>query len=311
MTLIKPTDIMLGRGSTCYNNPGNKVFRQVLKEHVMHYRNQALRKEKAALVKMLVSKLEAMGYRFLQQSTTATYVEAPPHLAENKVAHCLRDLRLSNAKLRDDVNVLPKNFRPFNTEQTNADQVMPVITGEAHTTEEMFSMESNNTAAITMDVDPYLHGPPTKLQLDANSMVSSPTNMAFGFSSALREYPLADGGREEADPSSFAYVFEDASERGAHGSLCSPGSELEQRLEHLERSWNNITDTLFPETVSEMTCASHHAHDLDSVGVAFNMYAADNGRSIGNTFVGDPYQPLGCDVDDAQSLCRWFSSHLS
>ncbi|KAI2512517.1 hypothetical protein MHU86_1970 [Fragilaria crotonensis] len=97
MTLIQPTDIMLGRGCTCYNNPGNKVFRKVLKEHVIHYRNQALRREKAALVKMLVSKLEAMGYRFLQQSSTGTWIEAPPHLAENKVAHCLRDLRLSNA----------------------------------------------------------------------------------------------------------------------------------------------------------------------------------------------------------------------
>ncbi|KAI2513148.1 hypothetical protein MHU86_1186 [Fragilaria crotonensis] len=132
--------------------------------------------------------------------------------------------------------------------------------------------------------------------------------MPIGFSSALWEYPLADEEREEANLSSFAYVFEEASEQGAHESLCSPCSELEQRLEHLERSW---TDTLFPATVSKTTWATNDAHGLDSVGVAFDMYVAVNGRSIGNVFVGDPYQPLGCDLDDAQSLCRWFSSHLS
>ncbi len=112
MGLIRPTDIMLGRGPTCYNNPGNRVLRKLIKENVGHYKNETRRREKAALVKLLVSTLDAKGYRFFHRSSTGTWIEVPPHIAEKKVGHGLRDARLSVAKLEGGVNVLPKNFRP-------------------------------------------------------------------------------------------------------------------------------------------------------------------------------------------------------
>ncbi|KAI2512518.1 hypothetical protein MHU86_1971 [Fragilaria crotonensis] len=148
MTSIQPKEIMLGQGSTCYNNPGNKAFRKVIKKHVIYYKNQASRKEKAALVKWLVSKLTAKGYRFLQQSTTGTYVEAPPRLAENKVAHSLRDARIEAAKIRCDSNVVPQDFLPDSTELKRRRQNKPDITWEEETKEEMICSQSDNTAVI-------------------------------------------------------------------------------------------------------------------------------------------------------------------
>ena len=109
MTCIRSTDIMLGRGPTCYNNPGNRIFRKLIKEHVVFYKNQASRKEKAAVVTMLVSKLEAQGCRFLHQASLGIWAEAPSHIVKSKVGHGLRDARLTASQ---DGNKLPKNFRP-------------------------------------------------------------------------------------------------------------------------------------------------------------------------------------------------------
>ncbi|KAI2513147.1 hypothetical protein MHU86_1185 [Fragilaria crotonensis] len=133
MSSIKPKGIMLGRGSTCYNNPGNKAFRKVIKKHVIYYGNQASRKEKAALVVLFVSKLEAKGYRFLQQSTTGTWVLAPPHLAENKVAHSLRDARIDAAKISCDVNVRPpQDLFPDSTEPKHRGRNKAYIDGRKY-----------------------------------------------------------------------------------------------------------------------------------------------------------------------------------
>lgn len=107
-----PTDIMLGRGPTCYNNPGNRAFRKLIKENVVHYKNQARRRDKAALVTLLVSKLEAMGCRFLCRSPLGLWVEAPCQMVKQKVGHGLRDARLTADRHSDEVAFLPKNFRP-------------------------------------------------------------------------------------------------------------------------------------------------------------------------------------------------------
>ena len=133
-TVILPTDIMLGRGPTCYNNPGNRVFRKLVKEHVELYKNEARRREKSALVKMLISKLSTKGYRFLHRSATGTWVEAPTHIVEKKVGHGLRDARLSASKVGSDIKVLPKNFRPAIAEPKHTVQAEAVVSEAARAT---------------------------------------------------------------------------------------------------------------------------------------------------------------------------------
>ena len=122
MAWIRPTDIMLGRGPTCYNNPGNRVLRKLVKTNAIQYKSQAPRKQKKALVKLLISKLVAKGYRFLHRSAGGTWVEAPTTIVEKKVGHGLRDARLAADKTGGEMNALPKNFRPAITDQKHAHQ---------------------------------------------------------------------------------------------------------------------------------------------------------------------------------------------
>ena len=148
MTVIQPTDIMLGRGPTCYNNPGNRVFRDMIKEHVANYKSDARRKEKAAVVQVLVSKLESEGYRFLHRSTAGIWVEAPPRLVKNKVGHGLRDARIEAGKINGEVTVRPKKARPCSSEKRCRCHLKPVITEDAKTAEGMRGEASDITVVI-------------------------------------------------------------------------------------------------------------------------------------------------------------------
>jgi len=171
--MILPTDIMLGRGPTCYNNPGNRVFRKMVMEHVVHYKNHARRKEKAGLVTLVISKLQAKGYRFLHRSSTGEWVEAPSKIAEKKVGHGLRDARLAVTKNGSDVTVLPKNFRPAITEQNAGDQETSFSSGKTKPTQKRCKkVVKPEFKAVTMFQQCDLL--PTKVQNSLNDeMVSS------------------------------------------------------------------------------------------------------------------------------------------
>ena len=153
---------MLGRGPRCYNNSGNRMLRKLIQEYVVYYKNNTRRREKAALVTLLVSRLQARGYRFLYLSSNGIWLEALTHIAERKVGHGLRDARLSVDKHE---KVLPKNFRSSLTGQKNKDQVTPVVTGEAKNKEKMPSEKSDATEVDPIGVDPQCcAAPPTKQQ---------------------------------------------------------------------------------------------------------------------------------------------------
>ncbi|KAI2504350.1 hypothetical protein MHU86_10115 [Fragilaria crotonensis] len=122
--MVLPTDILMGQGATRYNNPGNVAFRELIKEHVVQYEKDAPRKEKAALVKLLISKIDEKGHRFLHESPAGTWVEASSEKAKKKVAHALRDAR--RALTKNDGAVLPTNVLPDCTEpRPSSKDIMP------------------------------------------------------------------------------------------------------------------------------------------------------------------------------------------
>ncbi|KAI2511883.1 hypothetical protein MHU86_2399 [Fragilaria crotonensis] len=261
MLLIQPTDILLGRGPGCYNNPGNMVFRKMVKEYAFHYTNTALRREKTAVVKMLIIKLEALGYRFLQRSSTGTWIEAPHHMAVNK-----------NKKYTDQAK--------------------------------------DNRAEITIDDEaPHCHGAPTKPEKNTNAFVSSPKT-PFDFTSALQENPLAVLEEASKHRKNGCITVNTISEQRHHKPLSPSDSEVDQPSEHSDRRWEDLNDASMLPAVSPINWETRDAHVLHSVEATLNMYTAIYGRSIGNFFVGDPNETLGCQVEDAQSLCRWFSTQF-
>ena len=97
----------------------------VINEHVSHYKVHASRKEKAMLVKFMISKIEAMGCRFLHQSYNGIWVEAPLDMVKKKVGHGFRDARLAFDGNGDTKNLLPKNFRPAIANHTPLDHMTP------------------------------------------------------------------------------------------------------------------------------------------------------------------------------------------
>ena len=152
MAVDHPTDIMLGRGPTCYNNPGNRLFRKVVKANAIYYKSKARRKDKAALVVLLISKLEAKGCRFLHRSSCGTWVEALSTIVKKKVGHALRDARLAADKAGGEMNVLPKNFRPAIANQKHTHQRMPfsVPIADIKQTQERRIEESGNKEKISI-----------------------------------------------------------------------------------------------------------------------------------------------------------------
>jgi hypothetical protein len=260
------------------------MFRKLVKEHVEHYKTEARRREKAALVKMLVSGLSAKGYRFLhRRSANGPWVEAPTHIVEKKVGHGLRDARLSTAKIGGDMKVLSKTFGRVIAEPQHTVTVELVVSGEVITTEEIRRKLSDNTAVNTTGEASNCHTSSTKMQKNIKHVVdSSPVsslNMPCGFGSIPQEVPLADGRRQNDGLSSFfAETYTNSS------------PELEQWLEHWERSWDDVKDSLRLPVFSPSTVAKHDAHDLDAVGVVLNMCAGVYGQSF-DIFIADQPSP--------------------
>lgn len=322
MACVQPTDIMLGRGPTCYNNVGNRIFRKLIKENVIFYRNQARRSEKGALVKLLVSKLQAKGCRFFHRSSTGVWVEASPEIAEKKVGHGLRDARLEAGRS------LPKNFRPAMTEQkhADADHVKPVSAGEAKT--------SHKTALSPACADPQYDGHPTKVQKSLNHMKReweqqlldedepSFLNESIEVASLLQECPLLDGGREEQELSFLEFEIEgDFEHRDGGGDInkitephdarfaSSLNCVIEETLDFLEQSSGDIVDTPATPDASPSAAATRDVHIVvDAVDTVLNMYSFAYEVCTGDRSSDYPYEQSGCAVDDAQSLCRWFSN---
>ena len=94
MNKVEPTDILLGRGPTCYNNIGNQRFREVIKLYLPDYAESVSKSKKhtSNLIENLWSKLLIQGFRFrFRSKITGDWVDAPECMAKEKVAHSLRD----------------------------------------------------------------------------------------------------------------------------------------------------------------------------------------------------------------------------
>ena len=94
MNDVEPTDILLGRGPTCYNNIGNQRFREVIKLYLPDYAESVSKSKKhtSNLIENLWSKLLIQGFRFrFRSKLTGDWIGAPECMAKEKVAHSLRD----------------------------------------------------------------------------------------------------------------------------------------------------------------------------------------------------------------------------
>lgn len=88
---VLDTDIVCGRGKGLENFPGNRIFRQFIKQHAAEYGNpKASRSERSQVVQFITILLIDEGMRFVKRETKG-WVVLGDHEVKLKVGHALRD----------------------------------------------------------------------------------------------------------------------------------------------------------------------------------------------------------------------------
>mmetsp|Transcript_18748 Transcript_18748/g.27717 ORF Transcript_18748/g.27717 Transcript_18748/m.27717 type:complete len:238 (-) Transcript_18748:106-819(-) len=90
---VVPTkrDVLCGRGINCYKHEGNQHFRVVIATQLPKYTDpKTLRKEKTAIVQLIIEEQERDNRRFIREGIEGWYVLNRDE-SKKKVGHALRD----------------------------------------------------------------------------------------------------------------------------------------------------------------------------------------------------------------------------
>ena len=318
-SLILPTDIMLGRGPTSYSNPGNRVFRRMVKEHSVYYKSRTPRKEKAGLVTLVISKLQTMGYRFLHRSSDGDWVEAPLKIAEKKVGHGLRDARLAATKNGGDGTVLPKNFRPAIKKQNHGDQESSLSIRVTKPSQNRSTKKLGKTPVVAVSMCQQCAVHPQELQ-NSRDYATVASKALASYSSLMQDatttnsVPLRQMEQKILDANlpmfSSEHPLDLASLVQQHPLADSAQATAGQPLSDFE-SDGVSGDVNHNEVRSDglaSAAATNDSNLMDAVAMALalNMYRRVD-PSLDDLLVDDTLQPPVGSVYDGRSLCDWFS----
>jgi hypothetical protein len=95
MIELQQNDILFGRGPACYNRPGNKIFRKVIRSYTFLYCHHASAAMKRACIDKVWEELTTVGCRFLLRAFGGDHCLclASDDIAKKKISHALRDSR--------------------------------------------------------------------------------------------------------------------------------------------------------------------------------------------------------------------------
>jgi hypothetical protein len=109
------TDILCGRGGTCLEHPGNKIFSEVVRANVQKYIEAPKRVDKGLVVSSVVDSIKASGVRFIKQDKhSKLYCELSHDQAHEKTGHAIRDLLKTDT--RPEGRKMAKARLPVDTE---------------------------------------------------------------------------------------------------------------------------------------------------------------------------------------------------
>jgi hypothetical protein len=105
ITKFKSTDVFFGRGPSCYNQPGNKIFRSVIRPYIPNYHLKSPISLKRACIKRILEELASHDCRFLVRESEYSndWVVASDDIVKKKIGHTLRDYR--SIGMNDTLNV--------------------------------------------------------------------------------------------------------------------------------------------------------------------------------------------------------------
>mmetsp|Transcript_31188 Transcript_31188/g.47767 ORF Transcript_31188/g.47767 Transcript_31188/m.47767 type:complete len:338 (-) Transcript_31188:156-1169(-) len=91
---IKDEDVLCGRGGKSNHHPGNKRYRQVIKEWKAKYRVISAKTEKTGVSRKIVSEVYQYGGRFLKKDySNGLYYVMPENEARRKTSQALRETK--------------------------------------------------------------------------------------------------------------------------------------------------------------------------------------------------------------------------
>lgn len=92
----QPTDwdVVCGRGKGSYNKPGNKRFREIVKEHMSEYMGARTKFDKSTVLQNIIDIIREQNNgtaRFIKQNKDGSWYEISEDAAREKVGHTLRE----------------------------------------------------------------------------------------------------------------------------------------------------------------------------------------------------------------------------
>jgi hypothetical protein len=89
---ITENDVLLGRGKTSFNHPGNRQFRKFIAMHMDAYLTAKNRFEKSMVFNTILTEIKNGGGRFLQQKKGHTgWFVVDDKFVRTKISHAVRD----------------------------------------------------------------------------------------------------------------------------------------------------------------------------------------------------------------------------
>jgi hypothetical protein len=97
MSQAMPTIVYLGRGSNCYNKPGTKKYRNIIKQYAQDFCPNATKSHKTDFIDYVWSQMYVQGFHFVVSSNSEDnqiiWEEISIVEAKRRIGHALRDHR--------------------------------------------------------------------------------------------------------------------------------------------------------------------------------------------------------------------------
>jgi hypothetical protein len=213
------TDILCGRGGSCLEHPGNKIFSEVVRANVQKYIEAPKRFDKGIVVSSVVDSIKKSGVRFIKQDKhSKLYCELSHDQAHEKTGHAIRDLlkndtrpagrKMAKKKLPVDTEGSRKRWsvsrdcisKSVSQELSSQAQIMPskIVIAVLEISDAIWSIDDGDFThdlSISENLDVFDH------LLDDNSN-SNPVDVQLGdtFDSNLLKNEQEQGGYVIASP---------------------------------------------------------------------------------------------------------------
>lgn len=87
---IEANDVVLGKSKQAFAQPGNEMFRTLIRQHCVAYKSSDCRRTKQEIARGILEQIQSSGGRFLKLQPDGTVVVLLINQCHEKISHALR-----------------------------------------------------------------------------------------------------------------------------------------------------------------------------------------------------------------------------